>query len=108
MKIHRLLFIVVLSLVVSSVTIAQVPKTSGPETKKTQAKKSTPSGNLIDINSASGDQLKSLPGIGEAYSKKIIDGRPYANKSQLISRKIIPPATYDKIKDQIIAKQDNR
>ena len=80
MKIHRLLFIGVLSLFVSSVTIAQVPKTSGPETKKTQAKKSTPSGNLIDINSASGDQLKSLPGIGDAYSKKIIDGRPYANK----------------------------
>ena len=108
MKIHRLFFIVVLSLFVSSVTIAQAPKTSGPETKKTQPKKSIPSGNLIDINSASGDQLKSLPGIGEAYSKKIIDGRPYANKSQLISRKIIPPATYDKIKDQIIAKQDNR
>ena len=56
MKIHRLLFIVVLSLFVSSVTIAQVPKTSGPETKKTQVKKSTPSGTLIDINSASGDQ----------------------------------------------------
>ena len=49
--------------------------------------------------------MKSLPGIGETYSKKIIDGRPYANKSQLVSRKIIPPATYDKIKDQIIAKQ---
>jgi competence protein ComEA len=73
--------------------------------KKAQVKKTTPSADLIDINSASTDQLKALPGIGDAYSKKIIDGRPYANKSQLVSRKIIPQSTYDKIKDQIIAKQ---
>jgi competence protein ComEA len=60
---------------------------------------------LIDINSATADELKSIAGIGDAYSAKIIAGRPYANKAQLASKKIVPQATYDKIKDQIIAKQ---
>jgi DNA uptake protein ComE-like DNA-binding protein len=62
----------------------------------------------IDINTATADQLKAVPGIGDAYAKRIIDGRPYTAKNQLATRGILPQGVYDKIKDQIIANKPKK
>jgi competence protein ComEA len=76
-------------------SVSQTPKPAAATTKSTAAP--------LDINTATADQLKAIPGIGDAYSKRIIDGRPYTAKNQLVTRGILPQGVYDKIKDQIVA-----
>jgi competence protein ComEA len=82
-----------------------VAQTAKKPAKAATAAAAAPAADLLDINSATKEQLDALPGIGAAYSQKIIDGRPYAKKTDLTKKKIIPAATYAKIKDKIIAKQ---
>ena len=78
-----------------------------PQIATAQAKPGSvaPQGDPLDINAATRDQLKALPGIGDAYAERIIKGRPYAAKNQLTQRGIIPDNTYTKIQSMIIAKR---
>lgn len=106
-KLITLLFAAMLSLsfAVSGIAADKAPAAKPAEAAKSAKAEPAAKQELLDINSASEADLKALAGIGDAYSKKIIAGRPYAKKDQLLSKKILPKTTYDKVKDKIVAKQ---
>src|SRR5215469_9192886 len=99
----RVLLVIAALTLYSSLSVAQAGSAS--QSAAAASANTNRSFDLLDINSATKDQLDALPGIGPAFSQKIIAGRPYTSKNDLVRRNIIPQATYNKIRNRIVARQ---
>jgi DNA uptake protein ComE-like DNA-binding protein len=93
------------SLAIAPALMAQAKPAAKAPAAAAAAAPAAAAAQTIDINTATAAELEAFPGIGKATSAKIIKGRPYANKAQLVSKKVMTQAVYDKIKDKLIAKQ---
>jgi competence protein ComEA len=108
-RLRRLILVPALLLCLCSLASAQATAPAAPTPAPVPVPKSSPSPSVaanaakLDLNTATPDQLKALPGVGDAYTKRIIDGRPYTAKNQLVTRGILPSSVYEPIKDRIIA-----
>ena len=102
MRLFRLLLIALLT---AFSLAAQAPTPSKNSKPAAPVRSVAPKPEPLDINTAGADQLKTIPGIGDAYAAKIIAGRPYRAKNELLQKKILPAAVYNKVKDQLVAKQ---
>jgi hypothetical protein len=106
---QRLLKVLLLAfgIVFANSALAAPPTgTSSTKSQKSEKKTKSNKSEKLDVNSASKEELDALPGIGDAYAQKIIDGRPYRSKTDLVSKGVLPSSTYDKIKGQITARHD--
>ena len=108
MKLTRSLVVPALALAFALLPMNGTAFAQKAKPKPAPAAAATASADPVDINTASRDQLKALPGVGDAYADRIIKGRPYTAKNQLTQRGILPPATYSKIQTMIVAKRASK
>lgn len=105
MKSIRVLVMVLLAVVALAATPQKGGTARKAESKAAQTSEPATPGGLIDINAASEQELKQLPGIGDAYAAKIVRNQQYRGKNDLVRKKVVPEATYEKIKEKIVARQ---